>query len=266
MKGCRILTIAFFLLLRYSLPAQDIGENTKISDESITQEVSRLLRWSAFWETRPLEGYVEGKNIEMTIVESPKEIAILLGEIGVSLQEDSNGRIGFLRGFPPTTNSAAVEQYVTEYDPTPSFRTFLRQGRAPALTMAERARIFRIRTIPYTLPELEPPESVQLRLKSPELPRLKEMVPTALDGWYSQECGKGEVQVPYFAADDPWVPVYADLGSCGKGIIYFTHRDEIVPWEFSFFRANEPPNDFTNLIQKIRDNAADTISLPTELH
>jgi hypothetical protein len=199
----------------------------------------------------------------MAIVESPNEIAAFLGDIGARFDFDLNGKLIGGRGFPPTSNSSAVDKYVTEYSAARD-RPFLNRGGTQTLTMEEKRRMLSIRTVAYTLPELEPPESILFHLISPELPRLKKAVPAALDGWYNPTCGPGEIMIPYFSDEDPSVNVYADLGSCGKGILYFTHHDEGGPWKSSPFWANKPPNNFSSIIQKIRDNVADTVRLPIQ--
>lgn len=261
MKNSLTFSFVWLLLLNLPLAAQERSVEAKLSDDQIVQGVSRLLRWSWYWEARPLQNYRDGEKTEMAIVESPNEIAAFLGDIGARFDFDLNGKLIGGRGFPPTSNSSAVDKYVTEYGAATD-RPFLNRGDTQTLTMEEKRRILNVHTIPYTLPKLEPPESILLRLKSPELPHLKAAVAAALDGWYSPSCGPGEIMIPYFSDDDPSVNVYADLGSCGKGIIAFTHRDEGGPWKFAPFWPNKPPNDFSSVIQKIQDNAADTIQLP----
>lgn len=276
MRRCLVWGLGFSLLLSCSVSAQERREGQKMSDPELIQKVSRLLRWTWYWETRPLENYVESKKTEMAIVESPGDIAAFLAEIGIYLVFDFDGNVIGGRGFPPTTNSAAVDKYIAEYRTAPDLKSKPehegeiissnpaargRQGE-DTLTMEEKRKILKVRSIPFTLPKLRPPEAIFRRVKSPELPRLKAAVPAALENWYNPSCGEGEILIPYFSDDDQWVDVYADLGGCGKGIIYFTHHYEGGPWKFSPFWPNKPPDDFSSIIRKIRNNVADRMALP----
>lgn len=274
MKQC---VIAFALALTALLPqapiflAQQRRPGIEINDQYLRDGVSRFLRWASYWDARQLEGYVEGKTLEMAIVESSKDVAAFLGEVGIGVVFDRSGRIIAFPGFRPMPNSSAVQKYTANYDggAEPKRRTdqtipntpARQRGVVPA-PVPERKEALKVRTLRFTLPKLTPPDSIRFSIKSPELTELKTAIPAALKDWYKPDCGPGEVTIPYFSEGDPWVDVYVDLGACGKGLIYFTHHDESGPWEFSAFWPNRPPDNFTDIIQKIRRNAAETVKLP----
>ena len=276
MKRHFVCGFVLLCFLRSVALAQGGGPaDEKFGDDAIAQKVSRLLLWTWYWDAEPLPGYLNGTRQEMAIVESPNELAIFLAEIGISFRVDSDGRIGPLRGFPPTTNSTAIDRYIAEYSIGElkqesenkgeiTQRDFLRAAPESKDTVRpeEKRKAFKIRSKPFTLPKLIPPNAIRFRLKSPELPRLKVAILAALGDWYNPNCGPGRIIVPYFSEDDPWVDVYADLGRCGKGIIYFTHHDENGAWKSSPFWPDKPPDNFSNVIQKIRRNAADIVKLP----
>ena len=283
MKEWMAFAMASLLLLGSPLLARQRGTAERLSDDKIIEGVTGLLRWNWYWEAHPVEGYVQGKKTELAIVESPNEVAIFLAEIGISFRVGSSGRMGILRTFPSTKNSMAVDKYMADYRPTPddvnsqperqgektlpNFWSAGAQG-SDSLTMDEKNRMPTVRSIPFTLPKLMPPDSILRQLKSTELPRLEAAVPEALTEWYTPEgCGKGQVVIPFFSDDDPWVDVYADLGGCGKGIfyVYITQHHDDGGWNFSPFWPNRPPDNFSSVIQKIRDHAADTIPLPINL-
>jgi len=244
---------------------QRSGANT-LSNSKIVQGVSRLLRWASYWETWLPENYIEGSKVEIAVVESPKEVAAFLGEIGISARFDLGGNVVGFTGFRPTTNSLAMEKYIkgqSGTNPRPEQTGISQNPAAKEQKAPQKDGAVLTGEVPFTLPRLEPPEAILQRLKSRELTRLKVAVPEALADRYSAEgCGKGQVVIPYFSEDDPWVDVYVDLGGCGKGIIYFTHREKKGPWKFSRFWPNKPPDDFSSVIEKIQANAAATIQLP----
>jgi len=176
MKRCLIVRLSVPLLLTCFLAAQERHEGQKMSDREIAQKVSRFLRWSWYWDAYPLDNYAEDKRVEMSIVESPKDVAVFLADVGMSIVFDFNGKIIGGRIFPPTTNSAAVDKYVDEYGVAfgnmgPGVNTNPVLGRMQTLTTEEKAKILKVRSIPFSLPRLTPPDSIRLRLKSPELPR-----------------------------------------------------------------------------------------------
>ena len=275
MKQYLIFGLACSFILNFTLLAQDRPGGHKISNDKIIQEVSRLLRWSWFWEALPLQNYVQGKRMEMAVVESPSEVATFLADIGISVRFDFNGQSidrAHIQGLSNTTNSSWVDKYVNEYGRTSDFEVRPRNGGYEAgpvrshdtLTMEQKRNILQIRSLSFTLPKLDPPDYILLRRKPAELPRLESAVPAGLNAWYNPSCGEGEISIPFFSADDPRVDVYADLGTCGKGIFFFTH-DENGQWESSPFWPDKPPNDFSSIIQKIRTNVADTVRLPVKL-
>ncbi len=246
--------------------AWDIGLQGKLSDTQIISRVSQFLRWTSFWESRPLQNYREGRRTQIVVVESPKEVASILADIGTNIAFALNGKMLGSSGFPPTTSSAAVDKYIREYGVTSVItregnNTVITREQKQSMTMEEKKKVLKIHSIQYLLPKLDVPDAIRYRHRSAELPSLKAALPSALKGFYNSGCGLGMMLIPYFSDDDPWVNVFADLGSCGKGIIYCKHDDNSGQWKCGPFWPNKPPDDFSSIIQKIRENVADNIKI-----
>jgi hypothetical protein len=240
----------------------------------VAQEVSRLLSWRWFWEGEAgPKPYMPGKVVQMAIVESRNEVAAFVAEIGIAayfqLNDDKIVRRS-IQSIPDASNDSATNRYITKYGVTPGFA--FKQGQAPAspdvpvrrdnLTEEQKRQILKPRSTSFTLPSLSPPDYIASRRAPPDLARFESVVRSRAEDFYSANCGQGEVLIPYFSPADPAVYVYADLGTCDKGIIGFV-RDEKGQWISGQFSPAKPPNQWSTTIQRIRENTATTIPLPT---
>ena len=54
----------------------------------------------------------------MAVIDSPKEVAAILADIGTSIVFDPTGKVIGSSGFPPTMASAAVDKHIREYGVT----------------------------------------------------------------------------------------------------------------------------------------------------
>ncbi len=258
----------FSLFLGCNLPAQE-----KLPAAQVIQEISRLLIWRWFWEgqTGP-KPYTPGKVVDMAVVESPNGIAVFLAEIGVAacLQvEDGKVIRENVKSIADASNASATSRYVAQYWGSPGFR--FKQGkisvspdvrvRRDQLTEEQKKGVLKERSITFTLPSLSPPDYITSRRPPPDLARLEAAARARVQDFYSANCGRGEVRIPYFASSDPAVYVYADLGACDKGIISF-FRDEKGQWTSSQFSPARSPNQWSTTIERIRENTAVRFPLP----
>jgi hypothetical protein len=267
-----IAWLCFSFLPGCSLPAQD-----KIPAAQLTQQISRLLNWRWFWEgqTGP-KPYTPGKVVEMAVVESPTEVAVFIAEIGVAgyLQVEDNKIIQEkIQSISDASNASATSQYLAQYGGSPGFR--LKRGEAPVspdvpvrrepLTEEPKRGILKERATSFTLPNLRPPDYIAYRRAPPDLSRFEIAVRARLENFYSSNCGRGEIRIPYFSPTDPVVYVYADLGTCNKGIISFFFNTK-GQWTSGQFSPARPPNQWSTTIERIRENTAMTMPLPARLN
>jgi hypothetical protein len=68
--------------------------------------------------------------------------------------------------------------------------------------------------------------------------------------------------IPYFSPTDPVIYVYADLGTCGQGIVGFLN--EKGQWMSGQFSPATPSNQWSTTIKRIRENTAAMIHLPAK--
>ncbi len=270
MRRHLIAWLSWFFLLGCRLPAQE-----KVSTAQVVQETSRLLSWRWFWEGQASsKTYTPRKIVEMAIVEAPNEVAVFVSEIGVSAYfRFADDRIfrETIQSIPDTSNASAVNRYIAKYGITPGFA--FKPGKAPALpdvpvrgdnlTEEQKRQILKQRSTSFTLPNLSPPDYIGSRRAPPDLARFESAVSSRVEDFYSANCGRGQILIPYFSSADPTVYVYADLGTCDKGIIAFV-RDEKGQWTSGQFSPARPPNQWSTTIQRIRENTAVTIPLPTQ--
>lgn len=268
MRRHLIVWLSGFLLLGCRLPAQE-----KIPTAQVVQEMSRLLSWRWFWEGQAgPKTYTPGKVVEMAIVESPNEVAAFISEIGVAAYfQFEDGKIvrENIQSIADASNVAATNRYIAQYGGAPGFR--FKQGKAPAspdvpvrrdnLTQEQKREILKERSTSFTLPNLSSPDYIASRRPPPDLARFETAVRSRVEDFYSSNCGRGEIRIPYFSPSDPAVYVYADLGSCDKRIISFV-RDAKGQWTSGQFSPARPPNQWSTTIERIRENTVVTMSLP----
>jgi hypothetical protein len=271
MRRHLIAWLACWFLLGCSSPAQE-----KVPTARVVQEMSRLLSWRWFWdgEASP-KPYTPGKGVQMAIVESPNEVAVFIAEIGVAayfqLNDDKIVRES-IQSIPDASNAAAVSRYISRYGVTPGFA--FKEGKAPSspdvpvrrenLTEEQKRKILKQYSVSFTLPTLGPPKYITSRRAPPDLASFESTVRARVDDFYSTSCGSGEILIPYFSPTDPVVYVYADLGTCGQGIIGFVN-DGKGQWTSGQFSPAKPPNQWSTTIKRIRDNTAAAIRLPARV-
>lgn len=270
MKRRLIAWLSWSFLLGCTLPAQE-----KLPTAQVIQEISRMLSWRWFWEGQiGLKTYTPGKAVEMAIIESPNEVAVFMSEIGVAAYfqlNDSKIVRKNIQSIPDASNVSATNRYISNYGVTPGFR--LKQGTAPAspdvpvrsenLTKEQKREILKQHATTFTLPNLSPPDYIISRHAPPDLSRFAFAVRSRVDDFYSSSCGQGEILIPYFSPTDPRVYVYADLGTCDKGVIRFA-QDEKGQWTSGQFSPAKPPNQWSTTIERICENTATTIHLPAK--
>ncbi len=262
--------LGFSFLLGCSLPAQE-----KIPVAQVTQEISRLLNWRWFWEgqTGP-KPYTPGKVVDMAIVESPNEVAVFITEIGVAayLQvEDYKIIRENIQSIADASNASATSRYIAQYAGRPGFR--VKQGKAPVspdvpvrregVAEEQKRGILKERSTSFTLPNLSPPGYLASHRPSPDLARFEGSVRSRVEDFYTSNCGRGEIRIPYFSPSDPAVYVYANLRACNKGVISFV-RDAKGQWTSGQFSPARPPNQWLTTIKRIRENTAVTMPLPVK--
>ncbi len=270
MRRHLIAWLSCLFLLGWRLPGQE-----RMATAQVIQETSRLLNWRWFWEGQASpKTYTPGKVVEVTIVESPNEVAAFISEIGVAayfLFDDDKTFRENIQSIPDVSNSSAVNRYIAKYGVTPGFA--FKEERAPAspdvpvrrdnLTEEQKRQILKQRSTSFTLPDLVPPDYIASRRAPPDLARFESIVRSRVEDFYSANCGAGEILIPYFSPTDPTVYVYADLGTCDKGIIGFV-RDKTGQWTSGQFSPARPPNQWSTTIQRIRRNTAASMPLPAK--
>ena len=220
--------ISFLLLLPCWLTANPTA-GTNLSDDRIILELSRRMQWDLFWNGYTHANYAESKTIPVTLMESSTEVAVFFAELGEYLIFDFDGRVTGGRGFPPTTNEAAVNEYLRTYGDAPGFGSFVNNpegsdaGQAAAIRARstrneQRWRNARSRS---SFRSWSRREYILSSQAPPGLPQFESAVRAQARDWYEAACGPGQLSIPYFSPDDPVVYVYADLGACGTGIFDF---------------------------------------------
>ena len=269
---CIVIVLLLFIAA-VPLPAQDRPVPFQVTDDEIVRDVTRLLRWNWYWENLPLEEeYLAGKKTEIAVIESPEDIQGFLREgVGIRFHRGRDGKVRFSRNTWINTDIPEwVKFYIKNYHPRSSAvpgterrdfavnPAFIRD----TVTAEEKERLLKIRSIPFTLPKLTPPDSILKKQRPSELRTIEAKLPEALADCCSENCGKTEVLIPYFSPDDPWVYVYAKLCGWEEGIIYFNYHENDDKWYIDHFRPNRAPDDFSGVIKKIRSNAAAQIEFP----
>ena len=276
--------ISFLLLLPCWLTAQTPPQETNLSDDRIILELSRRMQWDLFWNGYTHANYAESKTIPVTLMESSTEVAVFFAELGEYLIFDFDGRVTGGRGFPPTTNEAAVNEYLRTYGDAPGFGSFVNnpegsdagQARRDPRTIDEKRATMEERSLAFVLPKLEPPEYILSSQAPPGLPQFESAVRAQARDWYEAACGPGQLSIPYFSPDDPVVYVYADLGACGTGIFDF-HLLSNGQWQLGKLWPHAGPgsppgspnspsslssNDWSYTIQQILKYRLLTIPIP----
>jgi hypothetical protein len=258
------------LVLERGALAQD-----RISDEQIGTEITSLVRWRSYWEGQPtLRFYAPGKHVEISIIESPTEVAIFISEIGIAAYfglKDGKITRRSIQSIQDTTNDSATARYLATYGGTPGFvfkdGTGPRPGDTPIrredLSDVQRRGLLKQRALLFTLPDLIPPEYIRSRRIPPGMSQFESIVRARISDFYNRSCGGGKAFIPYFSVSDPTVYVYADLGKCGEGVFPFS-RDEHGEWRSGQFSLAKLPNHWEPTIQRIRESTAIMLDLSAQ--
>jgi hypothetical protein len=261
--------LLFLFIFSWEAFAQTPPPEPRLSDDTIIRELSRRMQWDWFWNGYTHPNYIEGKPVSLAILESPTEVAVFLAELGEYVTFDFGGRITGSRGFPATTNEAAMNEYLRTYGDTAGLRlipsipegTAPRQARSDPRTIEEKRAAMKQRSLNFVLPKLEPPAHIVRGEPPAGLPSFEAAVRAQARDWHSPECGPGQLSIPNFADDDAIVYVYADFGACGTGIFDF-HRLPNGRWQVGKLWPHRPPQDWSQTIQQILKHRLLTIPLP----
>lgn len=263
----RYLLVSVFLLPSWAF-GQTASQGPHPTDETIIRKLSQRIRWDWFWTGYTHVNYAEGKKISVVVLESEDETAVFLADLGEYVVFDTEGRITDSLRFPPTTNEAAMEEYLRTYGDAPGPPG---QGQHDARTIEQKRAAMTEHSFPFILPKLEPPEAVRRAQAPSGLSEFESAVRTQARDWYDASCGPGQLSIPYFSPDDPVVLVYAELGTCGTGIFDF-HLLSNGQWELGRLWPHATPggpaaalpgaDDWSHTIEQIEKHRLATIPVP----
>jgi len=236
--------------------------------------LNNILRWKADWHGGDAfpsgYGYRPGRQVPVSVVYSPSEIALILEGVGFSLRlrQDSDGA-GVLSRFGEFTARESGEEMVARY--VRSLRPGLECGaavtrertgkRGPgdsvpttrACTAVSGTIEVYVEELLLTLPNLRAGTGKRVAPPGHLLRTAEQMIEKVLIEFGGSNCSRRSGIIPYFSRYDP--VVYVLMEGCGKLAVQEIHPDVSGGWELGKLTVNARPNDLSALASRIRARA-----------
>ena len=241
-----------------------------LTDDRISVEVSRLLRWKTFWGgPKAVPSLRPAMAVDATVVSSNDETVVFIEELRTAIFFSTEGGVIVKRVIAELNAGrtvTAVEAYLSGKRGVAGFvlRPEVPEQR-PGLPIRKQSNerdetSTMTRTMQLNFEPMAPPDYILFGTRPPELGALEAITRERISGYRDPSCGGSSVIIPFFSSEDPSVYVYVDFGGrCGSGIFPFV-RDH-ARWTAGQFSPIRPPNDWSYTVGQIKKHSVSRFSL-----